>query len=1163
LLDRAAELDATDPGEAQRVRDLARTVGHEHAEKAIRAGRFTRAASIISQSVEGVMYSFDRIIEEKFGGEKTVTPEERARVEEVARQAEEALAKVAKIEKERAAMKRKIKRLEDELAGKRKTRKKTNIATRKKLAETVRAEHKAEIDAARERLLKKFGLTPGLKSVLPVDMPVLTAFAQSAIESTPDLTAVRLIGSQAANGVGNDTDLLLEFDAKLPAATGDAEEAVERLLEAADADFDIPGRDIFVLADGRYFHLSTGAGRMMIENTEYGTEQAGKPSITLASATPALKSALPSRFDEQTLSDLAEVGALLLTDGIAREAPYMPEDFEAEMRAEFGDIFGDEFDAVYRRSWAQRDKWLNDMRQKAQQDKIRAEYGEELEDWEVDEIIGERKEQARARRAVETIHRVTATREPERADSLDQFIDEIAEGDVADAAKRLAKGKKADVEGPALLQAVETLNAAKKAQRAARFKPADAESNPIVARLRQLKDEIRNANRDSRKAAAEEIRTLTGKIISVERLLDRLANGRKPDQKLNAVIAELAKSPEQAQAATLLAAGTDPHDIAVGLGLESAADYRKMLRDAQSLVERAKAERAARNKEMQNDVLRAKGDLRDIEDLRFIARNEVRQANQHVADEIARVKNGDARYYLSKLVDASNAMRTMMASFDLSGALRQGGFLAVAMPEQQKAMFRNMIASLSEKGYGRVVQEIEEHALFAEAQRMGIDFAMAGKLEGLGGEELFRGEEFIESIPLLGKLVGKGITRPSERTYTAFLDTQRMVTYALFSEELKARGLTTIRNKSEFKKLADFINVTTGRGVMPSAKFARILLDLPLFAPRYTLSRLQLLNMTLNPVAYRNMPPNARKIIARTSARFYGTTMAALLLASVFGAVNWDDDDDDFLKISVGNTKYDIFAGTLQPAKVIIKLFHSAIRTKGGLDNRLSGELAWDTIGAIGRYLRGKLSPVASLAVDYGLEADYVGNQFSWPRAVASRLIPLTFSEMYQAYQSEGGTGMVKTLPSIVGIGVANYPPRAERPESEAEKLAAKINAWRFTPKPRTPEEKQAQESLQQLRARARQGDGAAITEAGAMRSAGTITDDQFETVANAAKDTYLQSKVRTLSWDEMERVYEAATATERAVLDPIFDKKIQNARKNRKITDADIKRITELRKGP
>ena len=390
-----------------------------------------------------------------------------------------------------------------------------------------------------------------------------------------------------------------------------------------------------------------------------------------------------------------------------------------------------------------------------------------------------------------------------------------------------------------------------------------------------------------------------------------------------------------------------------------------------------------------------------------------------------------------------------------------------------------------------------------------------------------------------------------------------MVTYALFSEELKARGLTTIRNKSEFKKLADFVNVTTGRGVMPSAKFARILLDLPLFAPRYTLSRLQLLNMTLNPVAYRNMPPNARRIIARTSARFYGTTMAALLLASVFGAVNWDDDDDDFLKISVGNTKYDIFAGTLQPAKVIIKLFHSAIRTKGGLDNRLSGELAWDTIGAIGRYLRGKLSPVASLAVDYGLEADYVGNQFSWPRAVASRLMPLTFSEMYQAYQSEGGAGIVKTLPSIVGIGVANYPPRAERPESEAEKLAAKINAWRFTPKPRTPEEKQAQESLQQLRARARQGDGAAITEAGAMRSAGTITDDQFETVANAAKDTYLQSKVRTLSWDEMERVYKAATATERAVLDPIFDKKIQNARKNRKITDADIKRITELRKGP
>ena len=105
----------------------------------------------------------------------------------------------------------------------------------------------------------------------------LKSYARSVV-SGGIVKAVYLIGSTAANGAGRDIDLLYDFGyVGLPL---DADEAMEQLVETTNINCDL--YDSFYKADGRYFHLSWGAGCSIIENNEYAQEQQGKPSILLA-----------------------------------------------------------------------------------------------------------------------------------------------------------------------------------------------------------------------------------------------------------------------------------------------------------------------------------------------------------------------------------------------------------------------------------------------------------------------------------------------------------------------------------------------------------------------------------------------------------------------------------------------------------------------------------------------------------------------------------------------------------------------------------------------------------------------------------------------------------------------------------------------------------------
>lgn len=109
----------------------------------------------------------------------------------------------------------------------------------------------------------------------------LREYANSVVGSV--VKAVNLVGSTIKRS-GKDVDILYDLgDRELPK---DSDEAAAKVSELTDglpnADYD--KYDSFFKVGDRYFHLSSGAGRDIVENTKYAAEQASKSVVRLDSS---------------------------------------------------------------------------------------------------------------------------------------------------------------------------------------------------------------------------------------------------------------------------------------------------------------------------------------------------------------------------------------------------------------------------------------------------------------------------------------------------------------------------------------------------------------------------------------------------------------------------------------------------------------------------------------------------------------------------------------------------------------------------------------------------------------------------------------------------------------------------------------------------------------
>lgn len=360
-----------------------------------------------------------------------------------------------------------------------------------------------------------------------------------------------------------------------------------------------------------------------------------------------------------------------------------------------------------------------------------------------------------------------------------------------------------------------------------------------------------------------------------------------------------------------------------------------------------------------------------------------------------------------QLADLANAPRTLAASVDLSAPLRQGLILSLAHPAAAFRAGVAMFKSLRNKNLATLNKEIEAHPAMDDARK--YDLYLARDAEALGSrEELFM-SNLIKKLPVLKQLVGK-----SESAYTTYLDKLRLDTFEQYRQELANAGAT----EKDYTDAAHFINLATGRGDLP--KFAQGMapfLNGVLFSPRYLTSRFQV----LNPVTYGKMSPVARKLAIKDALKFAGTITATLTLAKLAGAqVGLDPEDADFLKIKVGDTRYDTLAGLQQAMRFIYRASRRAYETTTG-QKPTGGKTASDIAGD---FLRSKLSPTASYITDALKGKDFKGEKFNALKGAYDHFMPMLVKDVIDASREEGARGAVKNAPGVFGVGVQTYKKR-------------------------------------------------------------------------------------------------------------------------------------------
>jgi hypothetical protein len=399
----------------------------------------------------------------------------------------------------------------------------------------------------------------------------------------------------------------------------------------------------------------------------------------------------------------------------------------------------------------------------------------------------------------------------------------------------------------------------------------------------------------------------------------------------------------------------------------------------------------------------------DAEALKLKAKLEMAKQEFQRGVELERLKNrSHVQRTYDTLKEALNLPRAVLASWDMSALLRQGGFITLGNPVRGlKSLPAGFKALFSGEKAEQVMQEIllrPNAPLYARA-KLYLAPLEGGRLSGM--EEAFM-SRLAHRIPGLAQ---------SNRAYVTVLNRLRADTFDAMAKSLERGGEL---KPEELQALGNFINVSTGRGNLGKAAMAAETMATVFFAPRLVVSRFQLL--AGQPFYGGNA--RTRAAIAKEYGKFLGGLAAVYGLSQLAGATVEDDPrSSDFGKLRFGNTRVDPLAGLSQASVLTSRLVTGEKVSGNGKVRSIRGDnlpYGADTSADVaGRFLRSKFSPVVGAAVNVASGSDVVGRPVTAASTAKGLLVPLTFQDVYQAMLDQGvPKGTALGILSLFGWGL-------------------------------------------------------------------------------------------------------------------------------------------------
>ncbi|KKN21094.1 hypothetical protein LCGC14_0928880 [marine sediment metagenome] len=388
--------------------------------------------------------------------------------------------------------------------------------------------------------------------------------------------------------------------------------------------------------------------------------------------------------------------------------------------------------------------------------------------------------------------------------------------------------------------------------------------------------------------------------------------------------------------------------------------------------------------------------------------------------------------------------RTLMTTSELSFLLRQANFRAWTRPKDAVRSFAVAARSLLSPKYAR---HMDDAFRFSKAGKVGIEHGLfLGRFdEGarvLAREEIFMAE-WLQNVPILKQTIGK-VVKAFERGYVSGLNSIRLDWFDEGYRILERTGRAG--NDDLVRKWAAYVNNMLGRADIDNiAKANKAMIGMAevakdvLFAPRFTASKWNRHRVAAQLMFGKETPNAMRRMLAGdTLLRWRRYERLAHYAKQNGFEVEENPQSADFLKIKVGDTRYDILGGDMQLQVLAARLVTGETKdtSTGLIKDILASEIAV-------RYAAGKLNPLWSLAVDkWVVGATFEGEDIDDPKVLAktirNKFIPLYLQDIkdkiFLEYETEGGTyadaiesGVSTIGLGFLGAGVQTYEPSARK----------------------------------------------------------------------------------------------------------------------------------------
>ncbi len=367
-----------------------------------------------------------------------------------------------------------------------------------------------------------------------------------------------------------------------------------------------------------------------------------------------------------------------------------------------------------------------------------------------------------------------------------------------------------------------------------------------------------------------------------------------------------------------------------------------------------------------------------------------------------------------------NTPTTLLTTFDMSMMGRQGLVAAFRFPKQWGKAFVAQHRAFWGPKYTQAALNDMRTSHYADTR------SMAGLREntidgGIATTEQHFYAQWLKKIPVFGRVVAA-----SERAAVVGLNKLRVSIFDKTAEQWEGTNKTT----SDYKKLADIVNHSTGIGTGKFIDKYGPLLNAGFFSPRYLLSRFQLIGDGTKAFAdiATGKPGAISKIVASELVSFVAAGFLVMALAEAAGAdIEKDPRSSDFGKIKVGRTRIDVWAGNQQLARAASQLIFGQ-----GKSLRSEEIYTKNRLEVFGQFIQSKLSPVAGLGVEILSGKTFLGeplpDKVDTPMGAfeyaIQKLAPLAIQDTIDAWRFQGGDAAMAAGPlAWYGIGVQTYEP--------------------------------------------------------------------------------------------------------------------------------------------